>query len=73
MNPNSAFAITKSNSTTFSPCILYVGGTGNLNVMPAVGASARLFKNVPAGTVLPLKVVQVFSSVTTCSSIIGMY
>ena len=71
-NPTAAFAVTKSDATTLNPCIIYCGGTGNINVKPANGATV-LFKNVNAGTTLPLVVVKVLSSLTTCSSIVGMF
>ena len=73
VNPNTAYNVTKSDTTVLLPSVIYVGGAGNLKVIPAIGGSAVIFKNLPAGTILPVKVVQVLSTATTCSSIIGMY
>jgi hypothetical protein len=41
---------------------LYIGGTGDVNVIMARNSNTVSFKNVPAGTILPIVVKQVLSS-----------
>ena len=68
-----AVAVTASNSTVYSPPLrgLYVGVTGNINLVTSNGNTV-LFSNVPVG-ILPVWCSQVLSTSTTASSIIGLY
>lgn len=54
---------------------VYVGTAGNLSVIFAsdIGTTAVLFKNVPAGTLLPICVRRVRSALTTATDIVGLY
>lgn len=66
-------AITKSDSTVYSPLIraIYVGVGGNINVVDSAGNTV-LFVGVPQGTVLgPFAVSKVMSTSTTASSMVG--
>lgn len=49
---------------------LYVGGTGDVKVTTANG-SVVTFSSVPAGVVLPFNIVQIFSTGTTATLLIG--
>jgi len=51
---------------------LYVGGAGDVKVV-TVGGSTITFSSVPAGTILPVAVVRVFSAGTTATSLVGMW
>lgn len=51
---------------------LYVGTTGNLNVVMAEDGATVLFSNVPVGFV-PLQVTQVLSTSTTASTIVALW
>jgi hypothetical protein len=51
---------------------LYVGGTGNVNVVTS-GGDTILFSGVPAGAILPVQVVQVKSTSTTATLIVALY
>jgi len=51
---------------------LYVGTTGNVNVLASDGSTA-LLTNVQGGTVLPIRVRQVLSSGTTASGLVALY
>jgi len=51
---------------------LYVGGAGDVKVV-TVGGSTVIFSAVPAGTILPVAVVRVFSTGTTATSLVGMW
>jgi hypothetical protein len=68
-----AFAITKSDTVVFveQPSALYIGGTGDVNVVTTKGQTV-LFSAVPVGAILPIKVKQVLSTSTTASLIIGI-
>jgi hypothetical protein len=67
-------AVTKSDATTYSPALrgLYVGGAGHVAVIAVDGTTAA-FTDVPAGSILPVSVIQVLSTGTTATSITGMY
>jgi hypothetical protein len=73
-----AFAVTKSDSTTFDgvganetpPRSLYVGGTGDV-VVTMFSGDVVTFSAVPAGTILPVCVKQVRTA-TTATNIIGL-
>lgn len=71
-----AFAITKSDSTIYDPPIeVYVGGTGNVAVVPYGRKSdaSVLFTAVPAGTSLPILCRQVLSTNTTATLMVGSF
>ena len=53
-------------------CVLYVGGTGNVNVL-TIGDDTVLFNAVPAGSFLPVQVKQVLSSLTTATLINALW
>lgn len=68
-----AIAVTKSDATEYYPPItLYVGGTGNVAVVDALGGASVIFTAVPAGTVLPVRVRQVLSTGTTATALVGV-
>jgi hypothetical protein len=51
---------------------VYIGGAGDLKIKTTGGDTVTLV-GVPAGSLLPLRVVQVLSTGTTATSIVGMY
>lgn len=52
---------------------IYVGTAGDLKVKRLGGTQRDVtFKNVPAGTILPIRVVQVYNNGTTASDIVGL-
>lgn len=61
-------AVVASDTDTFSPSIIYVGGAGNLTVRDTCGNSV-VFTAVPAGTVLPLLCTGVDATALTASNI----
>lgn len=73
-----AFLVTKSDTDTISDqtsgahvyCALYVGTTGNINVVTSEGNTV-LFSNVPVGF-FPVVVKQVMSTDTTASNLVGL-
>jgi len=70
---SSGFSITPSDSTDLPETVraLYVGTGGNLSVRMLSGETLTL-ANVPAGSLLPLRVTRVFANATTASAIAGL-
>jgi hypothetical protein len=68
--PSGAVAVTKSDTAFVDLVGLYVGGAGDVAVKGADGVSAT-FPGVPAGVILPLKIVQVLSTGTTATNLVG--
>lgn len=69
-----AEAITPSDSTSFTPYYrgLYVGGAGNVAVLPVGQTATVVFQGIPAGTILPIIVSKVLSTGTTATRIVGL-
>jgi hypothetical protein len=73
-----AFAVTKSDTTTFDgvgsnetpPRSLYVGGAGDV-VVTMFSGDLVTFADVPAGTILPVCVKKVMDA-TTATDIVGL-
>ena len=63
---------TASPNTSTWPCVLYVGGAGNLRVLTAGGSDVTL-SGVAAGTFIPIQVVRVFYEDTTAGSILALW
>lgn len=73
-----AEAVTPSDSVTFEPSLIYVGGAGNVNVLPAHQAGMTtttpvLFTAPPVGSVLPVRVIRVLSTSTTATALVRIY
>lgn len=54
------------------PCVLYTGSGGIIRVLTAGGDDVTL-NSVPAGVVLPIQVVKVFSTTTTATGIVALW
>jgi hypothetical protein len=54
------------------PCVLYTGTGGIIRVLTAGGDDVTL-NAVPAGVVLPIQVVRVFSTTTTATGIVALW
>lgn len=67
-------AVTASDSTNLSSPsrALYVGTTGNVNVLSYDNPSNAIFRNVPSGFILPISVLRVNSTDTTASNIVSL-
>lgn len=70
-----ALVITKSDYNTLpAPTrALYVGGAGDVQVDTLGGEEKTLFSSVPAGTIIPVQVVKVWSTSTTATLIVAMW
>jgi hypothetical protein len=65
-----AFAITPSDATTQRAAAVYVGGTGNVALKTEDGTSVT-FVGAQAGTILPVKTLQILATNTTATSLVG--
>lgn len=65
-----AFAITPSDSTTQRASALYIGGAGNVAVKTEDGTTVT-FTGAQAGSILPVRVLQVLATSTTATAILG--
>lgn len=67
-------AITPNDSTTLPQIVraLYIGSAGSVAVTMQDGTTAT-FANVPAGTILPIRVTQVLNTGTGAGNILGLY
>lgn len=72
MFPGSAAAVTPSDSTTFAPSVVYVGGAGNVQVTTAQGDQV-VFSGLSAGQSIPVQVIKVWATSTTATSLIRIY
>lgn len=54
------------------PCVLYIGGAGNVRVLTA-GGDDVVFTGVLAGTFLPVQVIRVFATNTTATNIVAVW
>ena len=54
------------------PCVLYVGGAGNLRVLTA-GGNDVVLSGLSAGTFIPIQVVRVYSTSTTATDIVALW
>ncbi len=54
------------------PCVLYIGGAGNVRVQTA-GGDDVVFNNVLAGTFIPVQVTRVFATNTTATNILALW
>jgi hypothetical protein len=53
-------------------CVLYIGGTGNLNIT-TIGGDTVLFSTIAASSFFPVQVNQVRSTTTTATNIIALW
>lgn len=73
MYPGGGASVTPSDTQKLSnPSVIYVGVTGNVKVLTAQGDTVT-FVGVPAGGIVPVQAIQVFSTGTTASSLIAIY
>jgi hypothetical protein len=66
--PGDAAAVTTSNTTRFAPSVIYVGGTGDVSVVTSQGTTV-VFVAVPAGAVVPVRVIGVNTASTATSMV----
>jgi len=62
-----------TNALTDIPKALYVGTGGDITMRGVAGTSDQLWKNVPAGTVLPFRAQYVRATGTSAADILALY
>lgn len=69
-----AVVLTKDDSNDLATWsrALYIGGTGNINVVTAEGATV-LFTALPVGTILPISIKRLLSTSTTATLVVAMW
>ncbi|MBS0479059.1 MAG: hypothetical protein JSR79_07155 [Proteobacteria bacterium] len=70
-----ALAVTPHDANALSdiPKALYVGTAGDITMRGVDGAADQLWKNVPAGALLPFRAQYVRASGTTAADILALY
>lgn len=70
-----AEVVTPHNSTDLAALsrALYVGVGGDVSVQMAGTGTAIVFKNVPTGTTLPIRIHRVNSTATTATNMVALY
>lgn len=64
--------LSDSNELTEVTKAIYVGTSGDIVLKPLESAIAVIFRNVPAGTILDVRVRQVLATGTTAADIVGL-
>jgi hypothetical protein len=73
MFPGDAASVTPNDNTNFTEnSVIYTGTGGQIRVMTAQG-TVLTFANVQPGTVLPVQVRRVYSSITDATGIIRIF
>ena len=62
-----------SNALSDIPKALYVGTAGHVTMRGVDGATDQLWKNVPAGAILPFRAAYVRATGTTAADILALY
>ncbi|NNG72333.1 hypothetical protein HLI18_21180 [Rhizobium laguerreae] len=68
-----AAAVTPNDSTLVGARALYIGTAGDVAIAPHRDLDPVIFKNVPAGTILPVHAARVALTGTTASNIIALF
>ena len=74
--PDRAVAVTPSDSAANNfpePCTVYVGGAGDVVVLPWGSDAVVTFVGMPAGSVVPVRVKRVNSTSTTATDMVRVY
>lgn len=62
-----------SSDITFStPTLLFIGVAGNVKVKCSGGGDNIIFKNLPAGSILPVKVDKIYTASTTAQDVVAL-
>jgi len=73
MGYSMARAVTPSDATVVGCNAIYVGGAGNISVLPKSGETAVVFTAVPVGSILPVNAVLIRSTGTTATLLIALW
>ena len=70
--PGNAAVVTPNDGNNFEPSVIYTGNGGTIRVLTAEGTDITV-TNLAAGSILPVRVVRVFSTTTTATGIIRIF
>lgn len=71
--PGSAKAITAADANTYNRAVMvFCGGAGTVTCTPENGSTDVLF-TMPAGSILPIKVIAVKATGTTATGLVAIY
>ncbi|NDK54052.1 spike base protein, RCAP_Rcc01079 family [Rhizobium laguerreae] len=68
-----AATVTPNDSAIVGARALYIGTAGDVAIAPRRDMDAVIFKNVPAGTILPVHAAIVALTGTTASNIVALF
>ncbi|TBZ07771.1 spike base protein, RCAP_Rcc01079 family [Rhizobium leguminosarum] len=68
-----AAVVTPNDTTIVNARALYIGTAGDVSIAPRRDVDPVIFKNVPAGTILPVHAAIVALTGTTASNIIALF
>jgi hypothetical protein len=72
VTPSNTADIPSISGGTNNGCVLYVGSAGNLKVLTS-GGDEITFVALNAGSFIPVQVVRVFSTGTSCTNIVALW
>lgn len=73
MFPGDAAAVVPSNTVNLAyPSVIYVGVAGAVKITTAQGSDVT-FTGVPAGSVIPVQAVRVWSTGTTATNMVAVF
>lgn len=68
-----AVVVTPTDGTQVGPFMgLYVGGAGDVALVPTGSVAPVIFKAVPAGTLLPVSFQGINATLTTATNLVGL-
>ena len=72
--PRNAVTIAKSDTVDLpTDMVIYVGGAGDVRVLPAGSEAPVTFMGLTAGSAVPVMVRRVYNTSTTATGLIGVY
>lgn len=72
MFPEDGAMVTPSDTATFDPSVVYVGGGGNAKITTAQGTDLTFYGLQPGG-VIPVRVKRVWATGTTATNLTRVY
>lgn len=70
--PGDAAVVTPNDGNNFEPSVIYTGTGGTIRVLTAEGTDVT-FNNALSGSILPVRVVRVWATNTTATSMVRIF
>jgi hypothetical protein len=72
--PRNAVAVAKSDTVDLpTEMVIYVGGAGDVRVLPAGSEAPVTFIGLAAGSAVPVMAKRVYNTSTTATNLLGVY